>query len=159
MVGWFPESRQNNGTVAGYTLTCHSVLVIVSILNYDGMMSVAHHQGVGAGRPLLVAHDVGTARARSVGLDGDESREGHDARFVACTAVPIRMTIGHLFELKYIGVCWMHSANFTIPKIRSYISLFKTANGNPLKHKKPHKKTQQKPKPKNTPKRVFFRSI
>ena len=27
--------------------------------------------------------------------------------------------------------------------------LFKTANGNPLKHKKPHKKTQ-KPKPKNT---------
>jgi hypothetical protein len=31
--------------------------------------------------------------------------------------------------------------------------LFKTANGNPLKHKKPHKKTQQKPKPRNTPKR------
>jgi hypothetical protein len=30
---------------------------------------------------------------------------------------------------------------------------FKTANGNPLKHKKPHKKTQQKPKPQNTPKR------
>ena len=27
---------------------------------------------------------------------------------------------------------------------------FKTANGNPLKHKKPHKKNTTKPKPKNT---------
>ena len=34
-----------------------------------------------------------------------------------------------------------------------FFLIFKTANGNPLKHKKPHKKTQQKPKPKNTPKR------
>ena len=37
-------------------------------------------------------------------------------------------------------------------KAREVTRIFKTANGNPLKHKKPHKKTQQKPKPKNTPK-------
>jgi hypothetical protein len=47
---------------------------------------------------------------------------------------------------KYIGLACMLLC-------RPHRVLFKTANGNPLKHKKPHKKTQQKPKPKNTPKR------